>query len=231
MFAPGEVHLWITALAGPSAADWELLDRGELERARRFVHARDGENFVARRAWLRRLLAAQAGVEPTRIEYHPYGNDKPVLSPRCNPGGLHFNYSHTGQLALCAITTAGPVGVDIERVRTLPDLTDMAARNFTANERTTVLSTDRGVVEAFFDCWARKEAFIKATGEGMSRDLLGFDVGMTRPEGGMVRERCGDGQPWYVCRLNPGRGVAAALCTRLPEPRLYWHRQVVGGIE
>jgi 4'-phosphopantetheinyl transferase len=173
---PLEVIYAFVSLGGePSAVDESLLDEGEHRRSRRFVHSTDRQRFVLAHAALRLFLARCLGIDPTRVLYENGAHGKPQLLPGLPP--LEFNLSHSDEVALVAATRDGSVGVDIERMREVRDLLSIADSHFSAAERDALRSVpevDRR--PAFFRCWTRKEALIKASGEGLALDLDSFDV-------------------------------------------------------
>lgn len=155
------------------------LSLDEQQRAGRFRVERDRNRFLARRAALRALLGEYLGVGPGEIGFVYGPNGKPAMAPDV---GLHFNPSHSAGLAVIAVA-ARPVGVDVERIEPLPDFESIARRFFSPIEISAldgVGPADR--LTAFFNCWTRKEAFVKASGEGLSRPLDSFDVSLTPGE-------------------------------------------------
>jgi 4'-phosphopantetheinyl transferase len=142
--------------------DW--LSPEERERAVRFRFDRHRDDYIFHHATLRRILAGYLGVNPA-IGANALG--KPVLCA----GGLHFNMSHCGPVGLYAVA-ARELGVDVERIRPMPDAAPLAARFFTPAERDAIGSDE----DAFFTCWTRKEAILKAAGDGLRRPLDSFEV-------------------------------------------------------
>lgn len=178
--APGEVSVHSVALeASPRriARMRELLTPDELERADRVKSKRHGKWFTIVRSELRMLLSAILKVNPLEIKlaYGPHG--KPCLA--CQPAGhaLHFNVSHTDSMALIAAAWDREVGVDIEALRPWEASARVAERFFSARENrdlAAIPEDDR--LHAFFACWTRKEAFIKALGGGLTIPLKRFSV-------------------------------------------------------
>lgn len=174
---PADVHVWRLALAQPR----DQLDRfartlatDEQARAARFVFDRDRNAYTAARGALRSLTGRYTGHAPEAIAFGYLAKGKPYLTSP--PGGLHLNVSHSGDYALLAFTRAGELGVDVERRRALSDLAALAKVSFSPAEHAAwsrLPPPDQ--LEAFFAIWSRKEAFIKATGEGVSQ-LAEFDV-------------------------------------------------------
>ena len=167
----------------------ELLSADETERARRFAFERDRRRYIVARARLRQLLGERLGTAPEslRFVYEPHG--KPALARRAGQRDVRFNLSHCGEIAAYAFAEGREVGVDIEEVRELPDADQLALRFFSRRERAAYLRLPRRErPRGFFNCWTRKEAFVKALGVGLSHSLEGCDVALTsfEPAPGLV---------------------------------------------
>ena len=194
-----------------------LLSGVERQRAHRFAFDRDRHRFMVARALLRRLLGARLGTRPeaVELEYGPQG--KPVLARRLASSGLRFNLSHCDDLAVYAFSPGREIGVDVEAVRPLRDADAIAARFFSASENRTYLSLDsRDRPLGFFHCWTRKEAFIKALGDGLSYPLNRFDVSLAPGEPARLLrlERApGDERRWRMESFAPAAGFVAAVVT------------------
>jgi 4'-phosphopantetheinyl transferase len=177
MAAPdnGEVRVWIASLdLGAEAVHSlaRLLSDDERERAARFRFRREAIRFVASRAVVRTILAECLRVEPwvVHFAYGPHG--KPELAAPFDRSGLRFNVSQSASLGLYAVAAQRRVGVDIERLRPLRDLEAIGRRVLSPRERQTLsrlLPAER--LQGFFNCWTRKEAYIKAIGDGLSYPL------------------------------------------------------------
>lgn len=208
--SPGDLHLWLIALYG---SDLELaqaeavLSADELSRARRFHFERDARRYVLAHAALRRILAGYLAVSPPALRFEVNAYGKPSLASGAAPGdaGLTFNLSHSGELALLGVAAGRPVGVDIELVRPELATRQIAERFFSPAEVLALAAlTTADWVHAFFRCWTRKEAFVKARGEGLSLPLDSFDVTL-RP-----------GEPPALLRV--GAGPAAAQAWTIVSP-------------
>ena len=181
-------------------AAWAVLSESERQRASRFTFERDRKRFVAARATLRRLLAARLGVQPHEVElvYGQYG--KPALGGRSANSGLRFNVSYCDDLAVYAFARGREIGVDVEAVRWFADADDVAARFFSSAEYEAYAALDAlDKPSGFFNCWTRKEAFIKAIGDGLNHPLQSFDV--SRVSG------------WEIESFVPAPGFVAAVVT------------------
>ena len=152
-----------------------MLSADEIARADRFVTGTLRSHFAVGRGLTRVILASYTGVAPAEIAFAYGPQGKPSLAhPESR---LRFNISHSHGVALFAVTIDRDVGVDVERVR--PDISfEAIAEDFFSPEERDVLRAVPGPdkARAFFDCWTRKEAFIKARGEGLSFPLDAFDV-------------------------------------------------------
>jgi len=171
-------------------------------------------------------------VEPQMVDFRYGPRGKPELAARFDRAGLRFNASHSEGLGLYAVTTWRRIGVDIERVRPMPDLESIAERWFSPHEQQELRRLAPGERnEGFFNCWTRKEAYIKAIGEGLSHPLQRFTVSLA--PGGPVRLERVDGRPaeagrWTLAALTPEPGYVAAVavegrlarmvCVRWKEP-------------
>jgi 4'-phosphopantetheinyl transferase len=172
----GEVHAWCIDLDGPYAGgrlETAGLSADERARAARFHFERDRARFLRGRAALRHLLAGYAGLESGALIFTPGAHGKPAL-----PGtGLEFNLSHSGGCAVLAVTRGRRVGVDVERIQAERATSSLARRFFAPAEAAAVATAapaDRA--RTFFRCWTRKEAYVKARGEGLSLPLDSFEV-------------------------------------------------------
>lgn len=223
MLSDAEVHVWRAALDPPPerlAALAQVLSAEERRRADRFYFERHRRRFTAARGVLRSILAAYLRVQPQTVEF-AYGNwGKPGPAESLAAQGLSFNLSHSGELALLALTRHRPIGVDVESVQRKSDLEGIARYSFSSRENATLLALPADErPAAFFRCWTRKEAFIKATGQGLSFGLDAFDVTLAPGEPARVLEirgRSTEAADWSLRELAPGPGYAAALAAQGP---------------
>lgn len=219
--ADGEVDVWLVPLAagGDGGAPAEpSLSTEERWRARRFHHERDRRRFVAAHAGLRHVLARYVDRAPGALRFARGAWGKPSL----DPPELEFNLAHSDDLAIVAVARARPVGVDIERVRPVPDL-DRLARSFLSPREREELATVAGAARAgaFLRGWTRKEAVVKGTGVGLSLPLASFDVPLAEADAPVLVPR--DGAPaerWTVCALDVPPGYVASLATPGARPAL-----------
>ncbi len=232
---PDEVHVWHADLDRlPEAVLAASLSADERERGRRFHFERDRRRFVTARGLLRLVLGRYLDMRPAgvRFGYGPRG--KPFLA---SADGLRFNVSHSGGLALLAFAWRREVGVDVERLRPVPEAEDIAGRYFSPWEAAELRRLPKGErAAAFFRCWTRKEAFVKATGDGLSRPLDGFDVTVAPGEPARLLRVAGEpgaaGRFW-IEDVSPGRGFAAALAVEGSPARVVCRSgdESMGGID
>ncbi len=200
---------------GAVRASAALLSDPERERASRFAFDRDRHRFIVARALLRGLLGARLAVRPDSIELVKEGRGKPALAPRFAGSDLRFNVSHCADLAVYAFARGREIGIDVEAVRFLRDADDLAACFFSRRENEAYLALDpRARPLGFFNCWTRKEAFVKALGEGLYYPLDRFDVSLAPGEparllrvAGTAGDRCG----WRMASFTPAPGSVAAV--------------------
>jgi 4'-phosphopantetheinyl transferase len=187
----------------------------ELERASRFYFEKDRRNWIAAHALLRSILGQYLECDPRSLRFTTNSYGKPSLVSLAAGKQLHFNLSHSGDLALFAFAYEGEVGVDVEQMRAGIDYKELATRFFSAHERTALEALAADLQhEAFYLCWSRKEAYIKARGKGVSLPLDQFDVSLVPGEPARLlgsREEPGAVERWSLYALSPGSGYAGAL--------------------
>jgi 4'-phosphopantetheinyl transferase len=213
-----EVHVWRAGLElDPVKLPLleNLLSADERARASRFHFARDRKHFIAGRAILREILAVYLDRQPSNLEFCYGSSGKPSLGASAEPKGLSFNLSHSHGLALYAVTRNREIGVDIEFVRSDFPSEQVAERFFSPREISQLrLIADAMRREAFFNCWTRKEAYIKAIGDGLGFPLDRFDVSLALDEPAALLNSEDDPQEasrWSLAKLDPGAGFVAAV--------------------
>lgn len=222
---PRELHVWLIDLDVDTSQleGWSrLLSAAELERARRFAVERGRRNFIVCRSSLRQLLGAYSGTQPQLLKLQARANGKMEMKAGANMADLRFNVSHSADLALIAVTTAGPVGVDIERKRAIWRMESLARFSFSQSELSSwqqVPPEDRAGV--FLAVWTRKEAFLKATGRGLGlgHRLGTFDVTVLPEMPAAVMSIEGDrdaGREWSMASLCPADGYVGAVAVCCP---------------
>jgi 4'-phosphopantetheinyl transferase len=222
----GDVHVWAAELDRPTVEVHRLaasLSADEVIRAVRFRSGRDRGRFIVGRGFLRDVLARYCGAAPGQLEFRYGAHGKPWLP---DARGLRFNLSHAGGRALCAVTRGRELGVDIERVRELDGLDGLSASVFSLGELQAWRSLHpRERPAAFFRCWTRKEAFVKAVGEGLSCALTTFDVTSAPGEPPRLLPVMGDrgrAGRFGLHDLEMGEEHVAALAVEGTIERLVW---------
>ena len=229
-----EIHVWWAALDLPASRVQQLrqtLAPDELERAERFYSQQVRARFIVARGLLRAILSRYLGMEPGRLRfcYNAYG--KPALATTTGNHPLRFNVSHACGLALYAIAYGRAIGIDLERIRADFTGEQIAEQFFSPRENATLRALPASQRrEAFFTCWTRKEAYIKARGEGLSLPLDQFDVALAPGEPArllQIRGKPHEPARWSFKELLPGAGYVATLvveggcgrlaCWRWPE--------------
>jgi len=211
------VHIWRVSLhAGDPHALLPLLSADEQARAGRFIFERDANAFIVAHASLRRILGEYLSVAPQSLHFLNGEYGKPAIAGP--PGAaLEFNLSHSGDLALIAVSGRGPVGVDVERLDRRIEHLDLAEQFFSPAERAALRSLRAEAdarTEGFFNAWTRKEAYLKATGHGITRGLHHFDVTLAPSEpAALLADRLDPAavRRWRMAALSPGAGYAAAV--------------------
>lgn len=217
VISSAEVHVWRAPLEQPAIHMDQLaqtLSDDERTRAERFHFERDRRRFVVAQGLLRILLGKYLNIEPHRLEFGHGPHGKPHLSSS-HSSAIRFNLAHSHELALYAFACGREVGIDVEHICPLPDAEQIAARFFSAAENAVLCALPENQrSEAFFNCWTRKEAYLKATGDGLSRPLDQFQVSLAPGE--PVRLLVDEQMPeeisrWRLESLMPASGYVAAL--------------------
>lgn len=222
-----ELHVWRIFLDRmPVDKFYLLLSEDEQGRARRYHFAQDRDYFIAARGALRTLLACylKQPAENLRFSYAEYG--KPILAG-AQDEQLHFNVSHSKDLALFAFARSQPLGVDIEYMRALQDDIQLAELFFSAGELACLKHLpDAARSRAFFNCWTRKEAYIKALGAGLSMPLDRFEVSLLPGQAAQllnVDDHPDEAAHWSLYDLQPHPDYVGALAVKGHDWRLsYW---------
>ena len=229
MLPEAEVHVWLVPVAIPAeclAVLQSVLDDDECERARRFRTRAARERFVVSRGVLRLVLGGLTGSPPERLRFARRcgwcgGTDhgKPRLSD-ADRSGIDFSLSRSSGLALIAVARGRLVGGDVERVRRRTDILAVARSAFSPAERRAIESpaTDGERREAFFRCWTRKEAYLKARGEGLAG---GLDTDHEDTGGWQIRSL--RAPPGYMAAVAAEGQFALRQRTTLwpPNPKLF----------
>ncbi|MBV9155613.1 MAG: 4'-phosphopantetheinyl transferase superfamily protein [Acidobacteriaceae bacterium] len=202
--------------SGDTTAKLEsVLFEDEIARAARFGFGDLRRSFVIKRGMFRYLLGGYLGVAPQSIRFTYGSRGKPALA---SSGTIEFNTTHSGNLTIFAFTVGCQLGIDLQQIRPLPEMQAIAARFFCEEEMADLMSLPPSDREhAFFCCWTRKEAFVKATGDGLSAPLDAFRVTLRPPEPARViriAQEKNIAESWMLHDLSPVAGYAGAIAYR-----------------
>ncbi|HET8842449.1 MAG TPA: 4'-phosphopantetheinyl transferase superfamily protein [Ktedonobacteraceae bacterium] len=220
LLAENEVHVWrmkLEKLTDKISFFRRFLTDSEQEKAGRFYFEKDRQLWTAAHGLLRILLGQYLNADPLSIRFVTNDYGKPSLAQPAAEQNLHFNLSHSGGMALLAFTYGREVGVDVEQRRSDVEYENLSAHYFSSYECDVLRSLPLEVQEeAFFACWSRKEAYIKARGKGLSIVLDQFDVSLAPGEPARLlasREAPEAPDRWSLREILPGPGYAGALVT------------------
>ncbi|HEX3272216.1 MAG TPA: 4'-phosphopantetheinyl transferase superfamily protein [Ktedonobacterales bacterium] len=213
-----EIHVWAAPLEQPalSAAPMlRALSSDERSHAERFYFPQDRRRYVIAHGFLRAVLARYLRVDPVDVLMRYLPSGKPELAPEWSGERLHFNLSHSHELALCAVGRGRSLGVDVEWIRAGLAVEGIAERLFAPREAAALRILPRSYqTEAFFTCWTLKEAYVKARGAGLQTPLNQFEVALTPGQLTALLFDATDQRAasrWSLQSLDVGGDYAAAL--------------------
>jgi 4'-phosphopantetheinyl transferase len=191
----GRIDIWFVNIDRlvSNLQDFEaVLSPDETIRAQRFRFLRDRNRYVLQHGVLKKLLADHMGCGPGQVDIRNNANGKPYLAGQKNDAPIQYSVSHSENFAVYAFSLTDSIGVDIEKIREFPDMLEIVAHHFTQREKHEIFSCpeDRRLM-LFYRFWTRKEAVLKAQGEGLLRALDSFDVAIGETSGGR-KVRCTD---------------------------------------
>lgn len=236
----GLIHVWVSNLDGQGSLFHEdpgylesLLSDAESQRAQRYHFAKDRQRFITRRALLRIILSSYLDVHPGQVQLvsNPFGKPAVDISSlpftNANASRLQFNLSHSAGLVLFAFALDHDIGVDLELVSHDFEFLPIAQQFFSKLEQQVLWSLPiEQRSQAFYCCWTRKEAYIKAQGQGLSLPLDQFDVTLTPGEPARLLDaRHAAARPasdWTILHLDPAPGFIGALAIQGQG----WHWQI-----
>ena len=204
----GDVHIWTATLALPAAriaSLAETLSSDERQRAARFATQGLRERFIAARGQLRELLSSYVGVSPAAIRFDYGAEGRPSLAAPAARVGVHFNLSHSDDVAVYAVSRVKRIGIDVERVKHFPGMQPIAERFFSPAERQQLATMSPDALPlGFYCCWTRKEAYLKAMGSGLAAPLGDFDASVS--------------PRWSLVHFAPDAGYVGAVAVERPAP-------------
>jgi 4'-phosphopantetheinyl transferase len=220
-----DVHVWRAELEQPTA--WveklsQTLSEDEQIRAKRFYYERDRKHFIVGRGLLRTLLSRYAGIAPDQLQFCYIPRGKPSLAATGTDSSIQFNLSHSQGLALYAVTRDRQIGIDLEYIRSTSDVEKLAQRFFSPRESAIIhsLPPDQKQI-AFFHAWTCKEAYLKATGEGLAQlEQVEVSLDLEKPPRLLsIKENCQPPTQWTLQALTPATDYMAALAVEGQD----WH--------
>jgi 4'-phosphopantetheinyl transferase len=210
ILAADDVHIWKIDLKQPEfkiQSFQEILSSDEVARAERFYFPEHRQRFIIGRGSLRTILGRYLGVKPSQVEFDYQQRGKPLLAAKFADSGLFFNLSHSQDLGLCGVTSQRLIGVDLEYIRSMSDLENLAQRFFLPREYEVIKSLPpEKKQQVFFRYWTCKEAYLKATGDGLVQlEQIEIELTPTKPAQLLVWGN------WQLRELIPADNFAAAV--------------------
>lgn len=228
-----EVHIWRASLEQPETTIQSLRQRlaeDELAKSARFHFEKDRNHFIVAHGLLRTLLGRYLHMHPDQLHFHVNAYGKPSLDPAFHEQPVNFNLSHSHKLALYAFTFRRHVGIDVEYMRPHVEFEQVARHSFSPVEQRVLHALSiEARPQAFYRCWTRKEAYIKARGMGLSLPLDLFDVSMKPGEPAALlasREDAREMGRWRFEELEVGEGYVGALVVEGDE----WNIRCFGAV-
>lgn len=221
-----EIHIYQTYLdKPPSEIDnfRKILSQDELQKADRYKFDSDRNNYITCRAILRNILSQYSDFSPDEIIFSYTDKGKPYL----NGNEIKFNLAHTNSYAAYAIIKEKEVGIDLEYVRRIPDALKIASRYFSSaeiNELKEISETE--LDRAFLNCWTRKEAFIKATGDGLSYPLADFSISLNSdlPEILYIKGKLSEIKEWSLYNVKVESDYVSSLAVMSKGMKLVYKK-------
>ncbi len=225
-----EIHVWrasLNLLPIQTERLEQILSDDELKRAYRFIFKKDRIRFIVGRGLLRTILGSYLKKGPHQLRFNYTQNGKPELIDENSDEYLNFNVSYSNELILYAVSLNRRIGVDIEYIR--PDFADeqIVESFFSKQETEKFLSLPENIrKEAFFTCWTRKEAYLKATGEGIASGMDQFAVSLVPGEPAAlfsINNNPEETYNFYLEDINLGAGYKASLAVEGAGCKIkYW---------
>ncbi len=231
LFGSSNVHVWLASLRIKDHVFdhiQQFLSPDERIRADQYMHSTVRRTYVSTRGILRDILARYMNCHAVDVTFNYSPEGKPAISLAEQPAGLEFNLSHSSGFLAVAVAQGLKVGVDIERLRRVPDMDLISARFFSKNERGAISGLpDEDKPDGFFRCWTRKEAYLKATGNGLSIPLDSFEVSVEPDNPIHMRSNRIDPNEvtrWSFFSFIPEDGFIGALVIESPQVRPSFRR-------
>jgi 4'-phosphopantetheinyl transferase len=224
MISSNEIHIWRFYQEETNSQIETLqaiLSRDELARSEKFHFEKDRKKFILTRGMLRKLLGSYLGKDPQQVRFNYSSFGKPFLAFDSENDNISFNLSHSGEIALYAITRNQKIGIDVEQIGDHTDVMAIAKKFFSPGEIGEMeKANEKNRTQLFFRYWTRKEAFVKALGKGVSLPMERLDVSLLNKISPIVKLTVENNETacLYVQDLFPGDGYAAAIATEANDP-------------
>lgn len=222
-----DLHVWrfsLDANANEERALTVLLSAREHERAAGIRMETHRKRYIVGHGRLRQVLARYVQHPPETIEFGRHSRGKPFVAGVQNAIGVHFNFSHTANVGLVGVALKRPLGIDVEQHRNDTDMELIARRQFAPSEQARLMSLPAAQRRAaFYECWTRKEAYLKAIGDGIAGGLQGFEVSFLISEApALLRTKEGteECKRWIVIPVDAGADHSAACIVERPVERV-----------
>ena len=215
------VHVWHLSLDHPGLKSdelWKFLSVDERSRADKYHFQWLRNRYIVRRGLLRIILGGYLFVQPATLQINYTVHGKPYLVTPNLIRHLNFNMSYSEDCVLFAFTYATSIGVDVEKIRPIPEYPLIATRFFSSEEIRMLFSLEeKDRLPAFFSCWTRKEAILKARGSGLTLPLSLFTVSLTPDKPACILDMCdsvGTKSEWFLYPLTPRTSYTGALAVQ-----------------
>lgn len=225
-----QIHVWRVDISPPSDSVYEelqaILTDGERERAQRFLADKHRGRFVLGRARMRQILGRYTNQSPQDVELKFENLGKPFLADKELNQRFQFNFSNSSDLAICAVTLGQPIGVDLERVRTMSDMLGLAKRFFADSETKQLLAQPVSAQpDAFFRLWTRKEAWLKAIGKGLTFPLRDVEVSFDDEDCHVhsINQDTSSAATWDLIPFFPADGHVGAAAIQRKENEVIFY--------
>lgn len=221
-----EIHIYQSYInKPPSETDnfRNILSQDELQKADRYKFDSDRNNYITCRAILRNILSQYTDFSPEDINFSYTDKGKPYLKNN----EINFNVAHSNNYAVYALIKEKEVGIDLEFLREIPDALKIASRYFSSSEITDLKKiSDAKLDRAFLNCWTRKEAFIKATGDGLSYPLSDFSVSLDSdlPEILLIKKKPNEIKKWSLYDVEVEAGYISSLAVMSQGMKLVYKK-------
>lgn len=231
--APNDIHVWelisVSASQGQSDLDIDVLRPDELTRANRFVRHRDRNRSLAGRVMLRKLLSLYTGLPASSLIFATQAFGKPFIAGPPAGASISFNVSYSNDSIVCVVGRYAKIGIDIEDSAPDLDFTSIARQFFSPEEQSWINDHARNDrKQAFYAIWTLKEAYVKATGKGLSRPLDAYTL-IPRADGVHFRDvptEIDSSRKWSFFHRRTGYGCALSLACKHPVdalPQISWY--------